>query len=210
MAPRRLTIVSKFADHTPLYRQAEIFRRQGVDLDRATLGNWVGRACFHLEPVVARMHAHLAGAARLFMDETPLPVLDPRRGTVKKGFFRAMAADDRAHGGPAPPVVIFRYAPGRHGAHAERFLDGCRGRYLQCDACDGDSRLQRLDRPEGGWTLVHCWSHVRRRFVKVLQSTGSPVAETMIRHIAGRTLWRRSELVRRLDELSVERDEGGR
>lgn len=178
-------IVSKFADHTPLYRQAEIFRRQGVDLDRATLGNWVGRACFHLKPVVERMHTHLAGAARLFMDETPLPVLDPGRRTVKKGFFWAMAADDRAHGGPAPPVVIFRYAPSRHGAHAERFLDGCRGRHLQCDAYDGYARLQRLDRPEGGWTLVHCWSHVRRRFVKVLQSTGSPVAETMIRHIAG-------------------------
>jgi len=156
-----------------------------VELDRARLGNWVGRACWHLKPVVERMHSHLAGAARLFMDETPLPVLDPGRRATKKGFCRAMAADDRAHGGPAPSVVVFRYAPSRHGAHAERFLDGCRGRYLQCDAYDGYARLQRLERPEGGWTLVHCWSHLQRRFVKVPQSAGSPVAETMIRHIAG-------------------------
>jgi hypothetical protein len=86
-------IVAKFADHLPLYRQAEIFRRQGVDLDRTTLGNRVGRACFHLKPVVERMRVHLAGAARLFMDETPLPVLDPGRKETKRGFFWAMAAD---------------------------------------------------------------------------------------------------------------------
>ena len=178
-------IVSKFADHLPLYRQAEIFRRQGVDIDRATLGNWVGRACFHLKPVVDRMRTQLAGTARLFMDETPLPVLDPGRRVTKKGYFWAMAADDRAHGGQSPSVVVFRYAPSREGIHAERFLEGFRGRYLQCDAYDGYNRLRELDRPEGGWTLVHCWSHVRRRFVKVHQSTGSPIAETMIRHIAG-------------------------
>jgi len=178
-------IVSKFADHLPLYRQAEIFRRQGVDLGRATLGNWVGRACFHLRPVAERMRFHLAGTERLFMDETPLPVLDPGRQATKKGYFWAMAADDRGHGGPAPPVVLFRYAPTREGLHAERFLAGFRGRFLQCDAYDGYNRLQRLDRPEGGWTLVHCWSHVRRRFVKVLRSTASPIAEAMIRHIAG-------------------------
>jgi transposase len=178
-------IASKFADHLPLYRQAEIFRRQGVDIDRATLGNWVGRACFHLKPVVDRMRAHLAGAERLFMDETPLPVLDPGRRATKKGFFWATAADDRAHGGRSPPVVVFRYAPSREGVHAERFLEGCRGRFLQCDAYEGYTRLETLDRPEGGWTLVHCWSHVRRRFVKVHKSTGSPIAEAMIRHIAG-------------------------
>jgi len=178
-------IVSKFADHLPLYRQAEIFHRQGVDIDRATLGNWVGRACFHLKPVVDRMRTQLAGTARLFMDETPLPVLDPGRRVTKKGYFWAMAADDRAHGGQSPSVVVFRYAPSREGIHAERFLEGFRGRYLQCDAYDGYNRLREIDRPEGGWTLVHCWSHVRRRFVKVHQSTGSPIAETMIRHIAG-------------------------
>lgn len=77
-------IVSKFGDHTPFYRQAEIYARQRIRLDRATLGNWSGHACFHLQPVVDRMRRHLAAADRLFMDETTAPVLDPGRGQTKR------------------------------------------------------------------------------------------------------------------------------
>ena len=115
-------IVSKFGDHTPFYRQAEIYARQGVRLDRATLGNWSGRACFHLQPVGDRMRHHLAAADRLFMDETTAPVLDPGRGATKKGYFWAIVSDDRGYGGRGPPIVLFRYAPGRSGAFAEQFL----------------------------------------------------------------------------------------
>lgn len=176
-------VVAKFGDHLPFYRQAEIYRRQGLDLDRATLGNWAGRACFHLKPVVERMRAHLGRADRLFMDETRAPVLDPGRKQTKTGWFWAIAADDRGHGGLDPPVALFRYAPTRGGVHAEAFLDGFRGRFLQCDGYDAYNRLADLARPEGGWTLVHCWSHVRRRFVKVMRGTASPIAETMLRHI---------------------------
>ena len=93
------------------------------------------------------MRIHLADTARLFMDETPLPVLDPGRRVTKKGYFWAMAADDRAHGGQSPPVVVFRYAPSREGIHAERFLEGFRGRYLQCDAYDGYNVIGRLRPP---------------------------------------------------------------
>ena len=92
-------IVAKFGDHLPFYRQSEIYTRQGIRLDRATLGNWAGRACFHLKPVADRMCAYLSAADRLFMDETTAPVLDPGRGQTKKGFFWAIAADDRGHGG---------------------------------------------------------------------------------------------------------------
>ncbi|WP_253075515.1 transposase [Bradyrhizobium sp. 180] len=77
-------IVSKFGDHTPFYRQAEIYARQGIRLDRATLGNWSGRACFHLQPGADRMRCHLAAADRLFMDETTAPVLDPGRGQTTR------------------------------------------------------------------------------------------------------------------------------
>lgn len=80
-------IVSKFGDHTPFYRQAEIYARQGIRLDRATLGNWSGRACFHLQPIADHMRHRLAMADRLFMDETTAPVLDPGRGQTKKGYF---------------------------------------------------------------------------------------------------------------------------
>ena len=123
-APIAQVIVAKFGDHLPFYRQAGIYARQGIRLDRATLGNWAGRACFHLQPIADHMRRHLAGADRLFMDETTAPVLDPGRGQTKKGFFWAIASDDRGHSGPSPPIVLFRYASGRSGAFAEQFLDG--------------------------------------------------------------------------------------
>lgn len=112
------------------------------------------------------------------------PVLAPGRGRTKKGFFWAIAADDRGHGGPDPPAVLFRYAAGRSGAHAEEFLKGFRGRYLQCDGYEGYDRLTRIEREEGAWVLVHCWSHLRRRFVREVKATGSPVAETALAQIA--------------------------
>lgn len=177
-------IVAKFGDHLPFYRQADIYSRQGISLDRATLGNWVGRACFHLRPIVAHMREHLKGADRVFMDETRAPVLDPGRRRTKTGFFWTVVADDRGHGAAGPPIVMFHYAPGRGAIHAIRFLDGYRGRYLQCDGYDAYDKLAALDRPEGGWQLVHCWTHVRRRFVKRLENDGSPIAESALRQIA--------------------------
>ena len=80
-------IVSKFGDHLPIYRKAGIFERQGLHLDRGTLGNWVGRACFHLLPVIDHMKAHLRAADRIFVDETRAPVLEPGRKATKSGYF---------------------------------------------------------------------------------------------------------------------------
>src|ERR1700752_196841 len=177
-------IVSKFGDHLPFYRQSEIYARQGIQLDRATLGNWTGRACFHLKPIADRLCAHLSTADRLFMDETTAPVLDPGRGRTRKGFFWAIACDDRGFGGTGPPIVLFQYAPGRSGEHAERFLHGFRGRFLPWDGYEGYDRLQRIEGPQGPWVLVHCWSHLRRRFVKLVRSTKSPTAEAAVRQIA--------------------------
>ncbi|MGY3034046.1 hypothetical protein ACVIIV_003216 [Bradyrhizobium sp. USDA 4354] len=130
------------------------------------------------------MRHHLAMADRLFMDETKAPVLDPRRGQMKKGYFWAVASDDRGHSGPSPPIVLFRYDPGVSGAFAQQFLDGFGGRYLQCDAYDGYDRLNEVVRPQGPWTLVHCWSHLRRCFVKLVRNSKSPIAEAAVRHIA--------------------------
>ncbi len=176
-------IVSKFGDHLPFYRQAEIYARQGVMLDRATLGNWAGRACFHLQPIVERMRQHLAHAERVFMDETTAPVLDPGKRRTKTGYFWAIASDDRGHGGQDPPIVLFNYAPGRGGLYAERFLDGFEGRFLQVDGYAGYEKLRTPGRVPSPWTLVYCWSHLRRRFVKVFQATRSPIAEQALASI---------------------------
>ena len=177
-------IVSKFGDHLPFYRQAEIFKRQGIDLDRGTLGNWVGRACFHLMPVINHMRAHLRGADRIFVDETRAPVLEPGLKRTKSGYFWAVVSDDRGHGGVGPPIVLFHYAPGRGKAHPLNFLAGYRGRFLQCDAYQSYNALTGIARDTGPWQLVYCWTHVRRRFVKRFESDGSPIAEEMLRQIA--------------------------
>lgn len=189
-------IVSKFGDHLPFYRQAGMFRRQGIDLDRGTLGNWVGRACFHLTPVINYMRAHLRGADRVFVDETRAPVLDPGRKATKSGYFWAVVADNRGHGGACPPIVVraFLRTGGSHaltplcarpGQGASAQLPGeYRARYLQCDAWQSDNALTEVSRENGPWQLVYCWTHVRRRFEKRAETEGSPIAEEMLRRIA--------------------------
>lgn len=89
-------LVSKYADHLPLYRQSQILARSGIDIHRSTLAGWVGVAAFHLGPVVDRLAEHLKTSTKLFMDETTAPVLDPGRGRTKTGYLWALARDDRA------------------------------------------------------------------------------------------------------------------
>ena len=80
-------IVGKYSDHLPLYRQAQIYARQGVGLDRSTLAAWVGKAAYELTPVYNALLTNLKQSTKLFMDETTAPVLDPGRGKVKKGLL---------------------------------------------------------------------------------------------------------------------------
>ncbi len=101
-------IVSKYSEHLPLYRQAQVFARHGVGIERSTLADWVGRAAFHLAPIVERMAESLKRSGKLFMDETTAPVLDPGRGKTKTGYLWALARDDRPFGGADPPGVATR------------------------------------------------------------------------------------------------------
>ena len=179
-------IVAKFGDHLPFYRQAEIYARQGIRLDRATLGNWAGRACFHLQPIAAS-HAPASGCGGLACSWTR----PRRRCSIPGAAKRRRASSGRsppttgAMAAPSPPIVLFRYAPGRSGAFAEQFLHGFSGRFLQCDGYDGYDRLTRIQRAaQGPWTLVHCWSHLRRRFVKQMRNT--QIADRRSRRTADR------------------------
>src|SRR5882757_10386991 len=104
-------LVSKYADHLPLYRQAQIYARQGITLDRSTLADWVGHAAWHLRPLHQRLLDKLKQRPKLFADETTLPVLDPGRGRTKTGQLWAYAADDGPWGGSDPPGVAYVYAP---------------------------------------------------------------------------------------------------
>jgi len=106
-------LVAKYCDHLPLYRQSQIFARQGVELDRSTLANWVGGAVWWLEPLQARLAEHVFASQKLFADDTPIPVLDPGRGRTKTGRLWVYARDDRPWNGPDPPAAIYLYSPDR-------------------------------------------------------------------------------------------------
>lgn len=169
-------LVSKYADHLPLYRQAQIYSRQGVDLDRSTLADWVGRAAFELRPVHDALMADLKRSTKLFMDETRAPVLNPGARKTKTGYFWALARDDRPWGGTAPPGVVFTYAPGRGGQHAERILQGFGG-ILQVDGYAGYNRLIVPDRIGPAIQLAYCWAHARRKLIEITRTGPAPIAE---------------------------------
>lgn len=177
-------LVSKYADHLPLYRQSQILARAGLDLHRAVLAMWVGKAAFHLKPVVDRLAEHLKRSGKLFMDETSAPVLDPGRGATKTGYLWALARDDRAWGGEDPPGVVYFYAPDRAGVNAETFLTGFDG-ILQIDGYTGYNRLTQPSRKGGAPIRVaHCWAHARRKLKEIFDRDGSAIAAEGLRRIA--------------------------
>src|SRR5262245_50860814 len=156
-------LIAKYADHTPLYRQSQIYARQGMVLDRSTLADWTGRAARELKPIHAQLLERLKTSAKLFADETPAPVLDPGRGRTKTGQFWAYARDDRQWCGPDPPAVAYVYAPDRRAERPSAHLDGFRGT-LQVDGYAGYRGLAGGGQVE----LAFCWSHVRRRFYEMV------------------------------------------
>lgn len=175
-------LVSKYADHLPLYRQAQIYARQGVNLDRSTLADWVGRACWWLNPVSSRVLELILASAKIFADDTTVPVLDPGRGRTKTGRLWAYARDDRPWQGPLPPAVAFVYSEDRKGKHPTGHLSDFKG-VLQVDGYAGFDSLAAA-RTDGSVTLAHCWCHARRKFHEVHLSTKSPIAGEALRRIA--------------------------
>ena len=173
-------LISKYADHLPLYRQSQIYARSGVELDRSTLAGWVGKASFHLTPVVDRLAWHLKQSDHLFMDETRAPVLDPGRGKTKTGYLWALARDQRPWAGPDPPGVVFFYAPGRGGRHAEGFLKGFQGKLH----VDGYAGYNVVAAPGKGVVRCYCWSHARRKLCEIHDSHRSTIAAEGLRRIA--------------------------
>lgn len=171
-------LVAKYADHLPLYRQAQIYARQGIQLDRSTLADWVGRAAWYLRPLRDHILERLRRSERLFADETTAPVLDPGRGRTKTGQLWAYARDDRPWGGGDPPMVAYVYAADRKGERAQAHLGDFAG-ILQVDGYGGYAALARR---RNEISLAFCWAHVRRKFYELADT--SPVATEVLRRIA--------------------------
>src|SRR5262249_47120126 len=149
-------LVSKYADHLPLYRQSKIYARQGVELERSTLADWVGGASQLLGPLVEALRCYVMATGKLHADDTPVPVLAPGKGKTKTGRLWTYVRDDRPAGDKAAPAVWFAYSPDRKGEHPERHLKKLRGT-LQADAYAGFNQLYQ----DGRIQQAPCWAHVR-------------------------------------------------
>ena len=172
-------LVAKYADHLPLYRQSAIYAREGVDLARSTLADWVGRAATLLDPLIDALERHVMSGSTLHADDTPVPVLSPGAGRTKTGRLWTYVRDERGHGSDAPPAVLFRYAPDRKGERPAQHLTRFTGD-LHADGYAGFNRLYGDRIAE-----VACWAHVRRKFFDVQAATGSATAREALEHIAG-------------------------
>ncbi len=172
-------LVSKYGDHLPLYRQSEIYAREGVELDRATLTDWVGGTSRLFEPLVQALRRHVMSAEKLHADDTPVPVLAPGLGKTKTGRLWTYVRDDRPAGDQTPPAVWFAYSADRKGEHPQGHLRQFTGT-LQADGYAGFERIYETGRIQE----AACWAHVRRKFYDLQVAHKSPVAAEALERIA--------------------------
>jgi transposase len=182
-------LVSKFGDHLPLYRQSEIYARQGVEIERSTLAGWVGAASELLTPLLDALQNHVLGGAKLHADDTPIPVLAPGKGKTKTGRLWTYVRDDRTAGEDTAPAVWFAYSEDRKGEHPRQHLKNFKGA-LQADAYAGFHHLYG----NGAIYEVACWAHARRKFHDIHAIHASPITTEALARIGA--LYRIEEEVR--------------
>jgi len=171
-------LVSKFCDHLPLHRQAEIYARDGIDLDRSTLADWVGQCARLLRPLVDAIGAHVMAAERVHADDTTVPVLAPGHGKTRTGRLWCYVRDDHPFGGTAPRAALYCYSPDRKGEHPKAHLAGFKG-ILQADGYAGYAGLYQQ-----GVTEAACMAHVRRKFFDIHADTKSSQSHEALQRIA--------------------------
>jgi transposase len=175
--------IAKYCDHVPLYRQAEIYARDGVDLDRAMLAGWIGRIAWLVKPLADRIGEHVMAGSVIHADDTPIPVLAPGNGKTRTGRLWVYLRDERPHAGPAPSAVLYRYTPDRKGEHCRAHLAPFRG-HLHADGYSGFQELyESAQSVPAAVTEVACWAHARRYFFDVHHQNGSPIAKQALDRI---------------------------
>ena len=183
--------IAKYCDHIPLYRQAEIYARAGIDVDRALLADWVGRMAWLLAPLTELIGRHVMAGRVIHADDTPVPVLAPGTGKTKTGRQWVYLRDERQHAGAAPPAVLYRYTPDRKGERCREHLASFIG-HLHADGYAGYGELyevagtlSKTASPQGPPRVVEvaCWAHVRRNFFDVHKANGSGIAKEALEKI---------------------------
>jgi len=170
-------IVSKYADHLPLFRQSEIYARQEVEISRSTLAGWVGAASDLLGPLVEAIGKHVFAGRKLHADDTPMPVLAPGNGKTKTGRLWTYVRDDRPAGDKTASAVWFAYSQDRRGEHSREHLKNFTGA-LQADAYAGIHHLYDNHIYE-----APCWAHARRKFHEIHVVHASPTTTEALARI---------------------------
>lgn len=178
-------LVSKYCDHLPLHRQSAIYARDGVEIERSTMAEWVGRMAFLLGPLADAVARHVRAGETIHADDTPVPVLDPGRGKTKTGRLWVAVRDERPWDSGVPPAAFYRYAPDRKAEQAQALLKDCRG-YLHADAYGGFKHLYEAHPITGEAPLIEvaCWAHARRKIYEVHAASASPAARMLLDKIA--------------------------
>jgi transposase len=178
--------VAKYGDHLPLHRQSVIYAREGVDIERSTMADWVGRMAFLFQPLAEAIADHVRSGEVLHADDTPVPVLDPGRKQTRTGRLWVAVRDERPWGSAVPPAVFYQYAPDRKRERAEALLKDCSG-YLHADAYSGFKHLYEVRSAAGTnqLTAVGCWAHGRRKLYEEHERTQSPRVRELLDTIAG-------------------------
>ena len=172
-------LVSKYCDHLPLYRQSQIYAREGIDLERSTLADWVGKATALLKPLADAIGRHVRRGPALFADDTPVKMLSPGNKRTRTARAWAYVRDERPWNGQAPPCAWYQFTIDRKGGHPVGHLSGYTG-WVHADGYSGFNGLFG----ESKASEMACMAHIRRKFVDVQQSQGSAIAEEAIKRIA--------------------------
>jgi len=168
--------VSKYVDGLPLYRQEAIYARDGVELSRSLMAQWMGKVGFELQPLADYVLERIRQAERVFADETSLPTLAPGNGQVRKAWLWAYARDDRPYGATTPPMAAYRFEDSRGSACVARHMAGFTG-ILQVDGYSAYTKLAKASASANdAVTLAGWWAHLRRRFYELHISGASCLA----------------------------------
>lgn len=191
--------VSKYADGLPLYRQEAIYLRDGVEISRNLMAQWMGHLGFELQICADYILERVKEGERVFADETTLPTLAPGSGKTTKAWLWAYARDDRPYGGTSPPMVAYRFEDSRGAECVARHLSGFSG-ILQVDGYSAYSNLAKARAKT--WSnetiqLAGCWAHLRRKFYDLHISGVSQTATDTI--VAMIELWKVEDAVRGKD-----------
>ncbi len=172
-------LVNKYADHLPLYRQSQIFERDGIDLDRSTLADWIGKSATLLEPLATAIERHVLGGQAIFADDTPVKLLSPGAGKTKTARLWAYVRDERPWASEMPPAAFYRFSRDRKGEQPAGHLKDYTG-WMHVDGYSGFNELYQ----SGRVSEIACMAHIRRKFVDIHKAQGSVIAEQAIKRIA--------------------------